>query len=71
MQFTEQYVHMRSSLQIKVHLKRSYLVAQRVKNLALSLLWLCLQLCYGFSPWPKNFCMPWAWPKKKKKKKTL
>ena len=31
-----------------------------VKNLALSLLRL------GFHPWPGNFCMPWAQPKKKK-----
>ena len=27
-------------------------MAQRVKDLALSLLWL------GFSPWPGNLCMP-------------
>ena len=26
-----------------------------------SLLW------HRFHPWPQNFCMPWAWPKKKKK----
>ena len=30
-----------------------------VKDPALSLLWL------GFNPWPWNFHMPWAWPKKK------
>ena len=29
-----------------------------VKDLALSLLW------PGFDPWPRNFCMPWEWPKK-------
>ena len=34
-----------------------------VKDSALSLLWL------GFDPWPGNFCMSRAWPKKKKKKK--
>ena len=34
----------------------------QVKNLVLSLLW------FGFDPWPKNFHMPWAWPKNKKKK---
>ena len=34
-----------------------------VRDLALSLLWL------RFNPWPRNFCMPWALPKKKKKKK--
>ena len=28
-----------------------------VKDLVLSLLW------HGFNPWPRNFCMPWAWPK--------
>ena len=29
-----------------------------VKDPALYLLW------YRFDPWPGNFCMPWAWPKK-------
>ena len=24
---------------------------------------------HGFDPWPENFHMPWAWPKKEKKKK--
>ena len=33
----------------------SSLVAQRVKDLALSLLWFWLQLWYGFDPWPGNF----------------
>ena len=37
------------------------LSAQQLK----SLLWL------GFDPWPRNFPMPWAWPKKKKKKKIV
>ena len=32
-----------------------------VKDLVLTLLW-----C-RFHPWLGNFCMPWAWPKKKKK----
>ena len=32
-----------------------------VKDLVLSLLWL------RFNPWPENFCMPWAWPKKVQK----
>ena len=31
------------------------------KDPALALLW-----CW-FNLWPWNFCMPWAWPKKKKK----
>ena len=34
-----------------------------VKDSALSL------LRHGFYPWPGNFHMPQAWPKKKKKKK--
>ena len=33
-----------------------------VKDLALSLLWL------RFYPWPRNFYMPWAWPKKKRER---
>ena len=36
-------------------------MTQWVKDLALSLLWLWLQLLLGFSPWPGNFCMPQAW----------
>ena len=35
----------------------SSLVAQLLKDLALSLLW------HGFNPWPGNFHMPWAGPK--------
>ena len=34
-----------------------------VKDSALSLLW-----C-GFSPWPRNLCMPFTWPKNKTKKR--
>ena len=37
---------------------------QQVKELALSLLW-----CQ-FDPWPRNFHMLWAWPKKKRKKQS-
>ena len=37
---------------------RSSLVAQWVKDLALTLLW------HGFNPWPGNFHMLWAQPKK-------
>ena len=33
-----------------------------VKDSTVLLLWL------GFHPWPKNFCMPWEKPKKKKKR---
>ena len=42
---------------------RSSLVAQQVKDPALLLLW------YRFYPWPRNFCMLWAWLEKKKKKR--
>ena len=43
----------------------SSLVAQWVKDPALSLQWLCSLLWRRFSPWPRNFHMPWAWLKKK------
>ena len=36
-------------------------MVQQVKDLA----WLLL--CHGFNPWPRNFCMSWIQPKKKKK----
>ena len=39
----------------------SSLVMQRVRDLALSLLW-----C-GFDPWPGNFRMPQAQPKKRRR----
>ena len=29
-------------------------MAQQVKDLALSVLWLWLQLCHGFDPWPRS-----------------
>ena len=38
-------------------------MAQWVKDLALSLLWLRSLLWWRLDPWP---CMPRAWPKKKK-----
>ena len=47
-------------------LRWSSQMAQWVKDLALSLLWLWLLLWGRFNPWPGNFYMPWAWPKKKK-----
>ena len=33
----------------------------------------CLKIYPGdrFDPWPRSFRMPQAWPKKKKKKKSL
>ena len=40
-------------------------MAQCIKDPVLSLLWL------GFDPWPRNFCILWAWPKKKKPPKNL
>ena len=43
-------------------------MAQEVKDIALSLLWLWLQLWCGFSPWPGNFCMVRTRQKKKRKK---
>ena len=43
-------------------------MAQQVKDLALSLLWLRLLLWHGFDPRPRVSCIPWAQPKKKKKK---
>ena len=42
----------------------SSIAAQQVKDPALLLLWLWLQL--GFDPWPGNFYMLWAQPKKPK-----
>ena len=35
-----------------------FLVAQQVKDLVVSPLWLWLQLWYGFAPWPGNFHVP-------------
>ena len=43
---------------------RSSLVAQWVKHLVVLLLWLGTLLWHGFDPWPRNFCMTQAWPKK-------
>ena len=37
------------------------MVARQVKDPVLTLLW-----C-GLDPWPRNFCMPWAWPKKRER----
>ena len=44
-------------------------MAQQVKDLALSLLCLWLQLCLGFDPWPGNFHMAWGVTKNKQIKK--
>lgn len=50
--------------------KESSLVAQRVKDLALSLLWLRSLLGLGFDPWQGNFHMLWVSTPPKKKKFT-
>ena len=42
--------------------KRRSLVAQQVKDPALSLQWFMSLLCRGFSPWPAKFSMLWVWP---------
>ena len=39
-------------------------VVQQVKDPALSLLWLRSLAWHGFNLQPRNFHMPWAWPKK-------
>ena len=44
-------------------------MAQWVKDPALSLLWLWLELWRGFDPWPRNFHMPQALPIVKDKNK--
>lgn len=51
-----------SSLKI---ILRSSQVAQPVKDLLLSLLWLWLLLWLGLDCWPGNFYKPWAQPKNK------
>ena len=43
-------------------------MAQWVKDLALSLLWLMSLLSCGFNPWPGKFCMIYAQPKRKERK---
>ena len=42
----------------------SSLVVQQVKDPVLPLLWLRSLLWHRFDPWPGNFCMPQAQPKK-------
>ena len=49
-------------LKKKKEAQKSSLVAQWAKDPALQPLW-----C-RFDPWPRNFCILWVWPKKKKKK---
>ena len=52
---------------IKKGISQGSLVAQWVKDPALSLQWLRSLLWCGFDPKPRKFHMPWEWPKKKKK----
>ena len=47
---------------VHVRSERSSLVAQQVKDLALSLLQLGALLWYGFDPWPGNVYMPQVQP---------
>ena len=55
---------------IKKKIKTSSpLVVQQVKDPMSSLMWLRLLLWHRFDPCPRNFLMPWAQPKKKRKKK--
>ena len=48
--------------------RRSSFVAQQVKDLALSLMWLHPLLWHRFDPGSQNFHMLQAWPKRKRKK---
>ena len=49
---------------------QSALVAQQVKDPALSLLQIWLLPWQGFDPWPRDFCILQAQPKNKKQNKT-
>jgi len=44
-------------------------VFQQIKDLALSVPWLGSLLQHRFNHWSGNFCISWAQPKKKKKRK--
>ena len=48
---------------------QEFLMAQQVKDLELTLLWLWLQLRCEFDPWPRNFCVQQVQPFEKKKKR--
>ena len=49
----------------------SSLVVQQVTDLVLLLQQLGLLLWQGFDHWPRNFHMPYVWPKKKKGRPEL
>ena len=51
-------------IKTKIIISWHSLVEPWVKDPALSLQWLGSLLWRRFSPWPGNFHMPWAWPKK-------
>ena len=55
---------------IKEKERKSSLMARQVKGLELSLLWLRLLPWLRFNPWFRSFCVPWAWPEKKKRNKN-
>ena len=44
--------------------RQSSIMVQQVKDLSLSLEQLWSLLWPGFNPWPRDFHMPQAWPKK-------
>ena len=46
-------------------------MVQRAKDPALSLLQLGLLLVAQFDPWSRYFHMPWMWPEKNKRRKTV
>ena len=46
-------------------------MAQKIKDLALSLQWLGLLLWGRFDPGPENFHLLWVWLEKKKKASKL
>ena len=51
--------------QARSYLRRSFLVAQWVKDLELSLKQLRPLFWYRFEPWPGNFHMTWVQSKRK------
>ena len=40
-------------------------MAQQLRDLTVSWQWIRSLLWHGFHLWPRNFCMPQVWPKKK------
>ena len=54
----------------KTHLSE-FPCGQWVNDPVLLLQWLGLLLWLGFDPWPRNFHIPWAWPKKEKENSSF